>query len=224
MIESIHNPQLKELRRTQARRTPGRFACEGEDLVAAAAAQGWPPVQLLRAGTDVDERTLAKVSELGSGTRVIGVYEERWAAPAGPLCVALWGVGDPGNVGTILRSAHAFGAACVAIGPHTADPYGGKATRASMGAIFHVPVARVRTTGELPGTTIALDGAGATPLAAPWPDGPVSLIVGNERGGLPEDVLAAAGEVRRIAISGDSLNAAMAATVALYERSRVQDA
>lgn len=224
MIESIHNPQLKELRRIQARKVPGRFTCEGEDLVAAAAAHGWEPVQLLRAGVDVDERTLARVSELGSGSRVIGVYEERWALPVGPLCVALWGVGDPGNVGTILRSAHALGANCAAIGPRTADPFAGKAARASMGAIFGVPVARVHEITELPGTTIALDASGPTPLPAPWPEGPLSLIVGHERDGLPDDVLAAADEVRRITIRGDSLNAAMAATVALYERSRVQDA
>ena len=69
----------------------------------------------------------------------------RWAPePAGPLCVALWGVGDPGNVGTVLRSALAFGAGSVALGPGSADPYGHKAVRASMGAIFSVPVVRVR--------------------------------------------------------------------------------
>ena len=83
---------------------------------------------------------LAKVSQLGSSTRALAVYPQRWApAPAGPLCVALWGVGDPGNVGTVLRSALAFGAGSVALGPGTADPYGHKAVRASMGAIFSVP-------------------------------------------------------------------------------------
>lgn len=224
MIESTHNPQLKELRRIQARRVPGLFACEGEDLVAAAAETGRPAVRLLRAGIEVDGRTLERVSELGSGSRVIGVYEERWTAPSGPLCVALWGVGDPGNVGTVLRSAHAFGASSVVIGPGTADPYSGKATRASMGAIFRVPVARAGALAELPGTTVALDGGGATAITEAWPQGPVTLIVGAERDGLPAAVLAAAGQVRRIEIQGDSLNAAMAATVALYERSRVQSA
>ena len=69
----------------------------------------------------------------------------RWApAPLGPLCLALWGVNDPGNVGTALRSALAFGAGSVALGPGSADPYGPKAVRASMGALFEVPVARVR--------------------------------------------------------------------------------
>lgn len=224
MIESTHNPKLRELRRIQARKVPGLFACEGEDLIAAAGEQGRQPVRLLRAGIEVAPGTLERVSELGSGSRVIGVYEERWAAPAGPLCVALWGVRDPGNVGTVLRSAHAFGASSVAIGPGTADPYGGKAARASMGAIFRVRVARVDTLAELPGTTIALDGGGATPLTAAWPQGDVSIVVGAERDGLPAGLLTAAGQVRRIEIRGDSLNAAMAATVALYERSRVQSA
>ena len=62
-------------------------------------------------GDEVEPALLETVSGLGSGSRQIGVYEQRWSAPSGPLCVALWGVGDPGNVGTILRSALAFGAA-----------------------------------------------------------------------------------------------------------------
>ena len=88
---------------------------------------------------------LASASGLGSGTRTLAVYEERWApAPVGPLCVYLHGVHDPGNVGTILRSAQAFGASCVALGPGTADPFSPKAVRASMGAVFAVPLARGR--------------------------------------------------------------------------------
>ena len=106
---------------------------------------------------DVDAQALAAVSTLGSGTRVIGVYEQRWAqAPAGPLCVYLHGVGDPGNVGAVLRSARAFGASSVALGPGCADPYGPKAVRASMGAIFAVALARVESVAELPGERVAL--------------------------------------------------------------------
>ena len=93
---------------------------------------------------------MAAVSQLGSGTRAIGVYPQRWATPAGPLCVALWGVGDPGNVGTVIRSALAFGASSVALGPGSADPFGHKAVRASMGALFSVPVARVRDVASCP--------------------------------------------------------------------------
>src|SRR5438874_11913363 len=166
MITSHHNPKLKEIRRLQRKRDT-RFVAEGEDLLAAADAAGWPALERYVAGVDVEPEALAKVSTLGSGTRALAVYEERWASAAtGPLCVALWGVHDPGNVGTVLRSALAFGAASVAIGPDTADPYGPKAVRASMGAIFSVPVARVGSVGELPGGKVGLAARGGEPPAA----------------------------------------------------------
>jgi TrmH family RNA methyltransferase len=222
VITSQHNPLLKDIRRLGSRREKGRFVAEGEDLLAAAAEAGWPPVHVLRAGVDVSEEALAKVSTLGSGTRALGVFEERWAAPAGPLCVALWGVKDPGNVGTVLRGALAFGAASVALGPGTADPYSPKAVRASMGAVFAMPVARVEAVEELPGVRIALDARGGDALRGPR-EGDVSLVVGAERAGLPEDVLAACDRTARIPIRSESLNAAMAATVGLYEMTRVPD-
>src|SRR3954462_4849503 len=155
MITSPHNDKLKEVRRLQRRRE-GRFVAEGEDLLRAAADAGWPAVYELRADVDVEAALLDGVSGLGSGTRALGVYRQRWAKPAGPLCVALWGVHDPGNVGTVLRSAAAFGAASVAIGPDTADPFGPKAVRASMGAIFSMPVARVASVEQLPTPRTAL--------------------------------------------------------------------
>jgi RNA methyltransferase, TrmH family len=214
VITSHHNQLLKDIRRLHRCRDGGRFVAEGEDLVAAADAAGWTPVVRLRAGVDVDPDALAKVSSLGSGTRELAVYEERWAQPAGPVCVALWGVKDPGNVGTVLRGARAFGAACVVIGPNTADPFGTKAVRASMGAIFEVPVARAEDLSALPAPTVALVAREGEPLAGPAIG---TLVVGAEREGLPQDVVAACDEVRHIPIESESLNAAMAATVALYE-------
>ena len=169
-------------------------------------------------GEEVRPHLLAQVSQLGSGTRALGVYSQRWApAPTGPLCLALWGVNDPGNVGTALRGALAFGAASVALGPGTADPYGPKAVRASMGALFEVPVARVRDVGELPGRKIALVAHGGDPLQA---DADTTLVVGAEREGLPDAVVAACDTVATIPVRAESLNAAMAATVALYECNR----
>jgi TrmH family RNA methyltransferase len=227
-ITSTHNEKLKEIRKLARRRTRderGRFVAEGEDLVATATAAGWSPVHLLTAagsglaGDEVEGSLLADVSGLGSGTRQLGIYESRFAAPAGPLCVALWGVGDPGNVGTILRSARAFGAASVALGPGCADPYGPKAVRASMGAIFEVAVARVSSVDELPGKRIALVAHAGEPLAGPA-TGELSLLVGAERAGLSAEVVAACDRVAHIPIAGESLNAAMAATVALYELAR----
>jgi TrmH family RNA methyltransferase len=249
-ITSQHNPSLKELRKLHRRRErdrSGLFLAEGEDLIAAAIAAGRPAVQGYRAaGTaiggagfhDVDPSVLLSVSTLGSGTRAIGVYEQRFTQPAGPLCVYLHGVADPGNVGTVLRSALAFGASSVALGPGCADPHSPKAVRASMGAIFHVALARVSDVGELPGERVALAAGAGEPI---WrvgessarrtsragggiSDGPalpeLTLLVGAERDGLPDDVVAACERVAHIPIASDSLNAAMAATVALYEMTR----
>jgi TrmH family RNA methyltransferase len=232
-IQSHQNPRLKALRKLQSRRERARSGCflaEGEDLVAAAERAGREAVEGFRlAGSglggerfhDVQAQALAAASTLGSSTRVIGVYEQRWGTPEGPLCVYLHGVSDPGNVGAIMRSALAFGASSVALGPGCADPHSPKAVRASMGAIFAVTLARAAV-AELPGERIALLADAEEVLrrgeeAAPRP---VSLLVGAERDGLPEDVVAACERRARIPIASESLNAAMAATVALYEMTR----
>jgi len=229
-ITSPHNEQLKEVRKLAGRKWRDKlrlFVAEGEDLIEAAARAGWTPEGLYAAegsgleGVPVAPHVLATVSQLGSGTRALGIYGQRWAqAPAGPLCLALWGVNDPGNVGTALRSALAFGAGSVALGPGSADPYGHKAVRASMGALFSVPVARVKKVTELPGRKIALVAREGEPLAPQAGD--VTLLVGAEREGLPREVIAACDAVAHIPIAhADSLNAAMAATVALYEMHRI---
>ena len=227
MITSPHNEKLKEVRKLLKRRDDARFVAEGEDLLEAADAAGWQPVERFAAagsnlpGTEVDPELLAKASSLGSGTRALGVYEQRWADTAtGPLCVALWGVGDPGNVGTILRGALAFGAQSVAFGPDCADPFGPKAVRASMGAVFAVPVARVERVEDLPAPRIALVARQGAALQGPLDA--ATLVVGAERSGLPDDVVAGCDRVAHLPIAeaSESLNAAMAATVALYEVTR----
>jgi len=233
-IASPHNPRLKALRRLQRRRErerSGTFLAEGEDLIAAARLAGRSPLEGYRhAGSglgdeafhDVEPQALRAASTLASGTRVVGVYEQHWGPALGPLCVYLHGVGDPGNVGTIIRSAHAFGASCVALGPGCADPYGPKAVRASMGAIFSVALAHLDGPGELPGERVALSAGAEQELRGPANAiaSEVSVLVGAEREGLPAEVLAACERRARISIEGDSLNAAMAATVALYELTR----
>jgi RNA methyltransferase, TrmH family len=233
-ITSHDNAKLKEIRKlTQRRRDRerlGRFVAEGEDLLAAADAAGWHPVHRFCAagsglpGTEVDPALLAQASGIASGARAVAIYEERWApVPVGPLCVYLHGVRDPGNVGTILRSASAFGAGSVVLGPDSADPFSPKAVRASMGAVFEVPLARVAADelSRLPGTTVALVAGTGVPLAHVDLQEPVTLLVGSERDGLPPEVVAAADVAARIPIHNHSLNAAMAATVALYEGSRM---
>jgi RNA methyltransferase, TrmH family len=299
-ITSSNNPRLKELRklhRARERARSGRFLAEGEDLLLAAQLAGRVAIEGFRTpGVDagdasfheVTPEALAAVSTLGSGTRAIGVYEQRYGEPTGPLCVYLHGVSDPGNVGTVLRSALAFGASCVALGPGCADPHSPKAVRASMGAIFAVPLARVADVNELPGERLALvahtgdplskvvedvdpretppthgthsaeepsqrhGGRSETPLVgaerdrlsrnpsgttAMLPVGAegdrlardirrhhggrsVTLLVGAEREGLPVDIIEACERVAHIPIGSDSLNAAMATTVALYEMTR----
>ncbi|HEX5853633.1 MAG TPA: RNA methyltransferase [Solirubrobacteraceae bacterium] len=256
-IASQQNPRLKAVRRLHSKRERARtmtFLAEGEDLIVAAAEAGCPAVEGFRlAGSglggddffDVERSALARASTLGSGTRVIGVYEQRWGPAVGPLCVYLHGVRDPGNVGTVLRSALAFGASCVAFGPDCADPYGPKAVRASMGAIFTVALARVNDIGELPGERVALVADAKETLRGPSENvageranalsdatdalsGPtayavgagVTLLVGAERDGLPDDVVAACDRAARLPIASESLNAAMAATAALYEMTR----
>lgn len=227
-ISSPDNTKLKEIRKLADRRgrdRSGRFVAEGEDLLAAADAAGWTPVYRLSEagsglpGEEVDPALLHGISQLGSGTRTLAVYAQRWAAAATAPCLALWGVHDPGNVGTILRSALAFEAASVALGPECADPYSPKAVRASMGAIFSVPVVRVERVDELPAPRVALAARAGAPLDAT--EAAATMIVGGERLGLPEDVVAACDAVAHIPIASESLNAAMAATVALYERHRI---
>jgi TrmH family RNA methyltransferase len=240
MITSSHNQKLREIRKLRQRRRwrerAGQFVAEGEDLLSSADASGWIPIERYAAagsglpGIEVEPSLLASASGLGSGTRTLAVYEERWVpAPVGPLCVYLHGLHDPGNVGAVLRSAAAFGASCVALGPGTADPYSPKAVRASMGAVFAVPLARANAVAGLPGVKIALVPGAGEPLAELWRSSPVyvnssakdvSLLIGAERDGLPDEVVASADHLAHIPIRTDSLNAAMAATIALYELSR----
>jgi TrmH family RNA methyltransferase len=222
MITSPDNQRLKSIRKLRSRRErerSGLFVAEGEDLVEAAAAAGAEPEYVLVAGEDVEPALLDGVSALGSGTRVIGVYRERWGEPGGDLSLYLHGVGDPGNVGTIIRAAHALCDGPVVLGPGCADPFSPKAVRASMGSIFARPPAR----GEfesLAGAKLALDARAADSLADAELEPPVVVCLGAERDGLPPGVLDAADARARIPVNDDgpeSLNVAMAATVALYE-------
>jgi TrmH family RNA methyltransferase len=246
-ITSHHNQKLKEIRKLRQRRRwrerSGRFVAEGEDLLAAADGAGWAAVERYCAagsglgGIEVDPELLASASGLGSGARALAVYEERWADTArGPVSVYLHGVHDPGNVGAILRSAEAFGAGSVVLGPGTADPFSPKAVRASMGAVFAVPLVKTGDLGALPGVKIALvpgegvalhelcrlaptpgDKNGSVRLEAAALPPEITLLVGAERQGLPREVIEAADHVAHIPIATHSLNAAMAAAVALYE-------
>jgi TrmH family RNA methyltransferase len=210
VITSPDNDKLKTIRKLHQkswRAKLGLFVAEGEDLVEAAG----QPEFILRAGEDIDPDLLDSVSALGSGTRVIGVYKQRWAEAKGDLLVYLHGVEDPGNVGTIIRSAHALADATVVLGPGTADPYSPKAVRASMGSIFARPPARGQLS-DVPARPLLLDPHADRDLGDVSVNPPLVLCLGSERGAVPE-----VEDRARIPVRADSLNVAMAATVALYE-------
>ncbi|HKP19021.1 MAG TPA: RNA methyltransferase [Gaiellaceae bacterium] len=223
MITSPANPRLRLVRRLESRRQRaklGLFVCEGEDLVDAALAEGIEPVDLLVAGEDVEPELLAGVSTLAHPSRVIGVFRRADLRAYEPrsATLALWHVADPGNSGTLIRTADAFGAS-VALSAGCADPTGPKALRASAGAIFRVPLGEF---DEASGRRIALVARGGEPLAAVELGEKTVFVLGAEREGLPEDVVSACDAVASIATTerSESLNVAVAGAIALYEATR----
>jgi RNA methyltransferase, TrmH family len=169
------------------------------------------------AGETVAPELLAQVSTLPHPARALGVFrrEDLPAFEQRPAALALWRVGDPGNVGTLIRTADAFGAS-VELSQGSADPTGPKALRASAGAVFRVPL------GEATGQRIGLVAHGGKSLAELEFGEATVFVVGSEREGLPEEVLARCDVAATIPTSGpaDSLNVAAAGAIALYEWSR----
>ena len=219
MITSRDNERLKLVRKLHDRRWRdklGLFAVEGEDLLEAGLAARLEPADVLVAGEDVEAGLLAEGSALAHPPRVVAVFRrEDLPRGARSVTLALWHVGDPGNVGTLLRAADAFGAG-IALSEGCADPTGPKAVRASMGSLFRVPV---RGFDEALGTWVALVPAGGTPLPELELEGDAVLVVGAERDGLPAAVLERCEERASIPQpgGGDSLNVATAGAIALYE-------
>src|SRR5436305_4215654 len=218
MITSRENEKLKLVRKLHERRWRdklGLFFVEGEDAVEAATAE---PVELLVAGENVASDLLAEVSTAGHPPRVIGVYRraDLPAWDARPAVLELWQIADPGNVGTLIRTADAFGAG-VALSAGCVDPTSPKALRASAGSIWRVPLGAWASNSLLQGTTrVALEAHAGEPLASLDLSGRVAFLLGAEREGLPADAerdLAA-----RIPIeSAESLNVAASGAIALYE-------
>ena len=159
------------------------------------------------------------MSALAHPPRVVAVFRrEDLRRGTRPVTLALWHVGDPGNVGTLLRAADAFGAG-IALSEGCADPTGPKAVRASMGSLFRVPLAAF---DEPTGKRVALVPSGGILLPDLRLDGDVVLVVGAEREGLPAEVLDRCEERASIPQpgGGESLNVAMAGAIALYELAR----
>ena len=223
MIESPHNEKLKLVRKLRDRKHRERealFATEGEDLLEAGLAAGVEPRFVLAAagsgleGDEVEPGLLADVSSLGSGARAIAVWSQRWSERPSAPCFYLHGVGDPGNVGTIIRTLDALVGGSVVLGPDTADPFSPKAVRASMGSIFSTPPTKgeIDTTAEPRVAFVAHGGQKIDTLA-----GAATVCLGAEREGLPEDVLARCERQVTIPLregGAESLNVAAAAAIA----------
>ncbi|HEX5989194.1 MAG TPA: RNA methyltransferase [Solirubrobacterales bacterium] len=223
MIESPHNEKLKlvrKLRDRKHREREGLFATEGEDLLEAGLAAGAEPRFVLVGagsglkGEEVEPGLLAEVSTLGSGTRAIAVWPLTWVEQPAKPCFYLHGVGDPGNVGTIIRTVDALLGGSVVLGPGCVDPFSPKAVRASMGSIFSTPPMKgaIDATEEPRVALVAHGGQKLDTLS-----GAATVCLGAEREGLPDDVLAKC--ERRVTIplregGPDSLNVAAAAAIA----------
>jgi RNA methyltransferase, TrmH family len=214
VISSRDNEKLKLVRKLHERRWReklGLFFVEGEDQVESANAE---PVELLVAGENVEPSLLAEVGTAGHPPRVIAVYrrDDLPAPEPRPVTVALWRVADPGNVGTLIRTADAFGAA-VALSPGCADPTGPKALRASAGSLWRVPLVDFAAAA---GRRVALVPHGGAPLGELDLRGDTVLLLGAEREGLPAEV--ARDAEAWIPIGGaESLNVGVAGAIALYE-------
>jgi TrmH family RNA methyltransferase len=275
-IAGRHNESVKlaaKLQLKKHRRERGLFVAEGLDLLEAALAAGEFPVEVLvrqdllerlpaelRAGAADDqvdigvcpEDTLQSASSLGGAADVVSVFEsDEWSLAdlslSDSISVYLFGVGDPGNVGTLVRSAVAFGVTGLMCGPGTADPFGPKALRAGMGAQFNARIVTEVGEGDLVGKLAADRGRGepvpqvvladahgdlsAADVAAWLWAGPEQdaherdgqargalLVLGSERGRLPEIGVSRRVVIPQVAL--DSLNVAMAGTILLYELTR----
>jgi RNA methyltransferase, TrmH family len=226
MITSPQNEKLKQVRRLRergARDRDGLFLSEGEDLLEAGLACGSEPRLLLSAagsgigGLEVEPELLCRYSALGSGTRVIAAWEQRWASEVvGAVTVYLHGIRDPANVGAVVRCVHALVEGTIVLGPGCADPFSPRAVRASMGSVFGQPLLR----GELsdtPRPRLALVAhGGETP--GPAVRAPLTVCLGAERDGLPAEVLAGCERAVTIPLRPDgaeSLNVAAAAAIVL---------
>jgi TrmH family RNA methyltransferase len=233
-ISSRHNPLVRRFREA-VRDHADEIVIEGPKAVADAIASGWKPLALLtRAGSElpIDPPSATPVAaiptdvfrtltETKTSQGVLGLFERPAATAAKILArreavtVALDGIQDPGNVGTIVRLAAAFDAAGVLLLPGCADAYGPKAIRSSVGAVLNVPVAQV-SVDELLASGLPLVAADASGECSDPPTREAILVFGSEGTGVSREILRVA---RRLAIPTsarvESLNVAAAAAILL---------
>ncbi len=209
-------------------------------LVFAKAQRGNPTVEKIAARTvaagglvlEASEKVLGAITRRDNPQMVVGVFQQRWAAlkdirPAdGDVWIALDRVRDPGNLGTVIRTADAVGAKGVILVGETTDPFSVETVRATMGSVFAVPVARAGVEAFLAwrkgvqATFVGTHLKGSVDYrTVDYAKGPVVLVMGNEQQGLPDELAASCDALIRIPQAGraDSLNLAVATGVALYE-------
>ncbi|MEX4006616.1 TrmH family RNA methyltransferase [Neoaquamicrobium sediminum] len=209
-------------------------------LVFAKAQRGNPTVEKIAARTvaagglvlEASEKVLGAITRRDNPQMVVGVFQQRWAAlkdirPAdGDVWIALDRVRDPGNLGTVIRTADAVGAKGVILVGETTDPFSVETVRATMGSVFAVPVARAGVEAFLAwrkgvqATFVGTHLKGSVDYrTVDYAKRPVVLVMGNEQQGLPDELAASCDALIRIPQAGraDSLNLAVATGVALYE-------
>ncbi|MDQ1731906.1 MAG: methyltransferase, TrmH family [Pseudonocardiales bacterium] len=263
-VLSDSNARLAAARRLtsrRARREAGRFLAEGAQAVREALSRPGTVIEIFGSAdglrrhaelfrqsdvivSEVSDKAAASLSEtvtpqgLVAVCRSIDATLDQALASVPTLAVILVDANDPGNAGTILRTADAAGAQLVIFAGDSVDPYNGKAVRATAGSLFHLDVVtgidavtavgRCRERGLL---TLATSGRGADDLDVLLDDGqvlaqPTAWLFGNEAHGLPAAVIAAAHRSVRVPVHGsaESLNLAAAAAVCLYSSARAQRA
>ena len=245
---------IRLLEKKRHRDETGTFLAEGMKLVIDAIENGWTIRTLIYAkagrgqenveklaarclaqGADVlivSEKVLGAIARRENPQMVMGVFEQRWTAPkairptGNDVWVALDRVRDPGNLGTIIRTADAVGAKGVILVGQTTDPFATETVRATMGSIFAVPLAKMSEadfigfTGKWPGMIAGTHLKGAVDYRKPdYTEKPVLLLMGNEQAGLTDELAAACTVLIKIPQAGraDSLNLAIATGVSLFE-------
>ncbi len=248
---------IKALTVKKSREESGAFLAEGlklvidalelgwtiRTLVYAKAAKGKPLVEQVAAKTvaagglvlEVSEKVIGSITRRDNPQMVVGVFEQRWRQlrdikpKAGETWVALDRVRDPGNLGTIIRTADAAGASGVILVGETTDPFSLETVRATMGSVFAVPVVKATPEEFLAWKKTAGVSVVATHLAGAvdyriidYKKKPVVLLMGNEQSGLPDALAKEADALARIPQAGraDSLNLAVATAVMLFEARR----
>lgn len=219
MTSAANLKKLARLYQKKHREAERRFLAEGTNLVRESPA---PPLELF-----TDPVAVKRLSTLTTPTGPVAVFPFLDVPPdelveMRDLILLLHGVQDPGNVGAMIRAAHAFGAG-VALSKGVADLYNPKTVRATMGSIFHAPISReldALAFLELAqasrfGTAAAMPQGGDPP--ASLPSGKLVVALGSEGAGLPEEVVVACSSRVTIPALAASLNAAVAASILLYE-------